>query len=132
MQKQHCRYATIVSLVVVLSAPVGASAQRVFFGAGIGAASVPRSLEPLCGSARRLNGASFSAQAGFLARRLRVATSLDHTVRGYSDVAGCVPRIGISVDSIFGPHNTAATTVAGDVWFLATRQLSVGAGAGWV
>ena len=132
MQKQHCRYAIIASLAVLLSTPVGANAQRVFFGAGIGAASVPRSLEPLCRSARRLSGSAFSAQAGFDAKRVRVSTTLDLTVRGYREVAGCVPRIGVSVDSIFGPSNTAALTAAGDVWFLATRQLSVGAGAGWV
>src|SRR5688572_21992853 len=132
MQTQHCRYAMIASLVVLISTPEGANAQRVFFGAGAGAASVPRSLEPLCGSARRLSGAAFSAQAGFDTNRLRVATSLDLTVRGYSDTAGCVPRAGISVDSLFGPSNTAALTAAGDLWFLATRQLSVGGGGGWI
>ena len=132
MQTQHCLYAMIASFVALLSTPDGANAQRVFFGTGVGAATVPRSLEPLCRSARRLNGAAFSAQAGFDANRLRLSTSLDLTVRGYRDVAGCVPRVGISVDSIFGPSNTAALTAAGDVWFLATRQLSAGVGAGWV
>ena len=132
MEKQHYCYAIIASLVVLLGTPVCAGAQRVFFGAGVGAASVPRSLEPLCRSARRLTGAAFSAQGGFDANRLRVATSLDLTVRGYREVAGCVPRVGISVDSIFGPSNTASLTAAGDVWFLATRQLSAGVGAGWV
>lgn len=36
------------------------------------------------------------------------------------------------MDSIFGPSNTAALTAGGDVWFLATKQLSVGVGAGWI
>jgi hypothetical protein len=132
MQAQHCRYALTATLVVLFASPVCANAQRVFFGAGVGAASVPRSLAPLCGSARRLNGAAFSAQAGFLAKQLRVSADLDFTARGYSDVASCIPKVGISVDSIFGPANTAAIAAAGDVWFLATRQLSVSVGAGWV
>lgn len=132
MQKQHYRFAIIPALAVLFGIPICANAQRVFFGAGVGAASVPRSLEPLCRSARRLSGADFSAQAGFLAKRLWVSASLDLTVRGYRDVAGCVPRAGISVDSIFGPSNTAALTAGGDVWFVATRQLSVSVGAGWV
>ena len=122
--------ATLAALL--LGAPVCANAQRTFLGVGIGAASVPRSLAPLCGSARRLNGAAFSAQAGFYARRLRVSTGLDLTARGYSDAASCIPRAGITVDSIFGPSNTAALTASGDMWFVATRQLNVGAGAGWV
>jgi hypothetical protein len=131
-QKKHCRYAIMVTLAVLFGTPVCANAQRVFFGAGVGAASVPRSLAPLCGSARRLTGGNFSAQAGFHAKRLRVSTGLDFTARGYTDVASCIPKVGISVDSIFGPANTAAITAAGDVWFLATRQLSVSLGAGWV
>jgi len=117
---------------LILGIPFCANAQRAFFGAGVGAASVPRSLAPLCGSARRLTGGSVSAQAGFNARRLRVSTGLDFTARGYSDAASCIPRAGISVDSIFGPASTAALTASGDVWFLATRQLSAGVGAGWV
>ena len=132
MQKQHCRYAVLATFVTLFGTPTCADAQRVFFGAGVGAASVPRALAPLCGSGRRLNGADFSAQAGFLARLLRVSASLDYTARGYTDVASCVPRMGISVDSTFGPSNTAALTASGDGWFLATRYLSVGAGAGWV
>ena len=36
------------------------------------------------------------------------------------------------MDSTFGPSNTAALTASGDGWFLATRYLSVGVGAGWV
>jgi hypothetical protein len=130
--KQLCRYVVLAILSVQFGTPKRANAQRAFFGAGVGAASVPRSLAPLCGSARRLKGGSFSAQAGFLAKRLRVSTGLDLTARGYSDAADCVPRAGISVDSIFGPANTTALTAGGDVWFLATRQLSVGVGAGWV
>lgn len=122
----------IMVTVVLIGTPIGANAQPVFFGAGAGAASVPRSLHPLCGSARRLTGATLSAQAGFLARRLRVSTSLDFTARGYDDVASCVPRAGISVDSIFAEATNSETTASGDIWFLATRQLSVSVGAGWV
>jgi hypothetical protein len=130
--QQHCRYVVLASLVVPFGTPKWANAQRAFFAAGVGAASVPRSLAPLCGSARRLTGGSFSAQAGFLAKRLRVSTGLDFTARGYSDAASCIPRAGISVDSIFGPANTASITAGGDAWFLATRELSVSVGAGWV
>ena len=131
-ETRHCRYAIVLILAVLFSTPIDANAQRVFYGAGAGAGSVPRSLAPLCGSARRLNGATFSAQAGFYAKRLRVSTGLDFTARGYSDAASCISKVGISVDSIFGPANTAALTTAGDVWFLATRQLSVSVGAGWI
>ena len=132
MQYQLRRFAIMPALVAVIGIPVGANAQRVFFGGGVGAGSAPRSLEPLCRSARRLSGANFTVQAGFLATRLRVSTSLDRIERGYQEVAGCVPRSGITVDSTFGPSNTAAMTAAGDVWFLATRELSAGVGAGWV
>jgi hypothetical protein len=130
--KQLCRYVILGVLSTSFGIPKWANAQRTFFGAGVGAASVPRTLAPLCGSARRLKGGSFSAQAGFLAKRLRVSTGLDLTARGYSDAASCIPRMGISVDSIFGPSNTASITAGGDFWFLATRQLSAGVGAGWV
>ena len=131
MQTQHYRY--VVALTVVLiGTPIDVNAQQVFFGAGVGAASVPRSLHPVCGSARRLSGATFSAQAGFHARRLRVSTGLDFTARGYDDVASCIPRAGISVDSIFADATNSEVTASGDIWFLATRQLSVSVGAGWV
>ncbi len=129
---RRCRYLILATLAVPFGIPKWANAQRAFFGAGFGAASVPRSLAPLCGSARRLTGGTFSAQTRFHAKRLRVSTGLDFTARGYTDAASCVPRVGISVDSIFGPSNTAALTASGDVSFLATRQLSVGVGAGWV
>jgi len=131
MQRQHCRYA-ITATLVLIGTPIGANAQRVFFGAGVGAASVPRSLHPICASARRLTGPTFSAQAGFHARRLRVSTALDFTARGYDDVASCVPNAGITVDSIFAQASNSEMTASGDIWFLATRQLSVSVGAGWV
>ena len=130
MQRQHCRFA--IAVIVLIGTPIGANAQRVFLGAGGGAASVPRSLPPLCGSARRLAGPTFSAQAGFLARRLRVSTGLDFTTRGYDDAASCIPGAGISVDSIFAEASNSEVTASGDIWFLATRSLSVSVGGGWV
>jgi hypothetical protein len=117
---------------VLIGTPLRANAQRVFFGAGGGAASVPRSLHPLCGSARRLAGPTFTAQAGFLARRLRVSTALDFTARGYDDAASCIPRSGVSVDSIFAEASNSELTASGDIWFIATRLLSASVGAGWV
>ena len=131
-QENVANYAILATLVGLFGTPLCANGQLTFFGAGVGAASVPRSLAPLCGSARRLSGANFSAQAGFQAKRLRIVAGLDFTARGYSDAASCIPRAGITVDSIFGPSNTAALTASGDAWFLAARQLSVGVGAGWV
>lgn len=131
MKSYKYRYAITFTLVLI-GTPIGANAQRVFFGAGVGAASVPRSLAPLCGSARRLTGPTLSAQAGFHARRLRVSTGLDFTARGYKDAASCVPKAGISVDSIFAQATNSEMTASGDIWFLATRQLSVSVGAGWV
>lgn len=132
MQLRLFRPVLGILVPLIFGTPFCANAQQTFFGAGVGAASVPRSLAPLCGSARRLTGGSFSAQAGFGAKRLRVVAGLDFTARGYSDAASCIPRDGITVDSIFGPSNTAALTASGDVWFLATRLLSAGVGAGWV
>ena len=127
------KYRDAITVVIVLiGTPIGANAQRVFFGAGVGAASVPRSLHPICRSARRLTGPTLSAQAGFHARRLRVSTALDFTARGYDDVASCVPNSGVTVDSIFAEAGNSEVTASGDIWFLATRQLSVSVGAGWV
>jgi hypothetical protein len=127
-------HAVAVSAILVLGlvTPIGVNAQRVFIGGGLGVASVPRSLAPLCGSARRLNGGTASAQAGIYAGRLRVSASLDFTARGYHEVAECIPRVGTSVDSLFASANTSAITAAGDIWLLATRYLDVGLGAGWV
>ena len=122
----------ITAIMVLIGTPIGANAQRVFFGGGVGGASMPRSLHPICGSARRLTGPTLSAQAGFHARRLRVTTGMDFTTRGYDDVASCVPNSGITVDSIFADATNSEVTASGDIWFLATRQLSVSLGAGWV
>jgi hypothetical protein len=36
------------------------------------------------------------------------------------------------VDSIFADATNSEVTASGDIWFLATRQLSVSVGAGWV
>jgi hypothetical protein len=125
-------HAITAALVLLCGAPAGAAAQRSFFGAGVGVASLPRSLTPLCGSARRLTGPTLNVLAGFHANRLRVSTGLDATARGYSDAAGCVPRVGTSVDSIFAQGTNSAVTAAGDVWLVVTRQLNLGVGAGWV
>ena len=126
------RYALLATAVLLIGTPFRANAQRVFFGAGAGVASVPRSLAPLCGSARRLTGPTFSAQAGLYAARLRVSTGLDVTWRGYHEVASCIPGTGTSVDSVFAPAGTTATTAAGAISFLAARQLDLSVGAGWV
>src|SRR5688500_9985845 len=95
------RYVILSTLVVLLGDPLSTSGQGVFFGAGVGAASVPRSVAPLCASARRLTGPSFSAQAGLHAKGLRFATGLDYTARPYNDAAECVPNVGIHTDSVF-------------------------------
>lgn len=122
----------MATLVLLFGTPARAIAQGILFGAGVGVGSVPRSLSPLCGSARRLNGPTVSAQAGLFVKRLRVSTGVDYTARGYTEVASCVPRAGISVDSIFAPARSSVMTVAGEVSFPATRQLSVSVGAGLV
>ncbi len=132
MRESNITYASMTTLAVLFGAPTSANAQRAFFGAGVGVASVPRSLTPLCGAARRLNGASLSAQAGFYAKRLRVSAVLEGTARGYADAAECVPRAGISVDSMYAPGSSAAVTAGAEMWYPATSHLGLSVGTGWV
>ena len=130
MRNSH--YTIVTTLAVLLGAPLSTSAQGVFFGAGVGAASVPRSVAPLCASARRLTGPSLSAQAGLHAKGLRFATGLDYTARPYNDAADCVPNVGIHTDSVFAPANNSVITAAGEVSFMPMNQLGLSVGAGWV
>ena len=132
MPNRPYRCVVITTLVLLFGTPIRANAQRAFVGAGVGVASLPRSLEPLCGSARRLTGPTLSAQAGLYAKQLRLSAGLDVTARGYSEAADCIAKVGTAVDSIFAADNNTAMTAAGNVWFLATRELNVGVGAGWV
>lgn len=112
--------------------PSAAAAQQSFFGVGVGAASLPRSLEPLCGSARRLTAPTATAQGGLQTATARFATRLEFTVRGYHEEAGCVPRMGVSTDSVFKADGTTAATLSADLWLLPARPLSPAIGAGWV
>lgn len=122
----------VVATFLLLCSPGWADAQGLFFGAGVGATTIPRSLYALCRSERRMSGPSVSAQAGFRTGRLRFAAGLDATARGYEDAADCVPRTGTSTDTSFAPGSSGVVTASGDAWFHVAKHLGVSAGAGWV
>ena len=109
------------------------AAQQFEFGGGVNFGSVPRAENPLCRSARRLVGPGLSLRGSVAAGPVRLGASVDHVTNGgVTEVADCVPRTGISVDSVFAPAGRSATNVSAMVWFPATRVLRVGAEVGWV
>jgi hypothetical protein len=122
----------LATTLVLIGTPLAASAQF-FGGVGVGAGSVPRSLEPLCESARRLSGPTAGVQAGMISRYARISTGVNVTFTMVYSVADCVPMPpGTSTHSTFAPAGTSATTINGDVWFLPSASLNPGIGAGWV
>lgn len=109
------------------------AAQHLVFGGGVNFGSIPRAENPLCRSARRLVGPGLSARGGVALGALRLDAALDFVTNGgVTEVADCVPRTGISVDSVFAPAGSSATTVSAGAWLPALRMLRVGAEAGWV
>jgi hypothetical protein len=109
------------------------SAQRLVFGGGISAGSLPRALEPLCASARRLGGPGLSGHAALITGRVRLGVTVDHVARvGVRDAAECVPHSGISVDSLFARAGQSATSLAVNAWVPLGGVVRVGAEAGRV
>ncbi len=129
-------YLSVVSLIALFLtflSPRDAAAQGFTIGAGPGTGSVPRALAPLCGSARHLKGWGVSGRAGFSAGPVRIGGPLDFLGRwGTTEVASCVPRFGLSVDSVFARAKNGATSAALWSWIPVGSLLRVGAEAGTV
>lgn len=129
--KYACSMRLAALLMFVPGAPL--AAQNLHFGAGVNFGSIPRAENPLCASARRLVGPGVSARAGLAFRALRLSATVDHVTNGgVTEAAGCVPRTGISTDSVFAPAGTSATTLGATAWLPMSRILRAGAEAGWV
>ena len=111
-----------------------AAAQRITFGAGVNAGSIPRAMAPLCASPRRLNGGGLSATGGIALQRLRITASIDYLSNGGTmSVADCVPLPpGISVDSAYADAGSSAVSISAGGWLRVAGPLDVGAEAGWV
>ncbi|MEO7964968.1 MAG: hypothetical protein ABIT38_13780 [Gemmatimonadaceae bacterium] len=123
----------LVSIVLLLSAVQELAGQRPSLGVGVNTGTMPRALEPLCASARRLRGVGLSASGGTSVAAFRVGATLDYVSRvGVRDAADCVPRIGTSVDSTFAAAGNSATSISVNAWAPAIGVLSVGAEGGWV
>jgi len=109
------------------------SAQNVVLGGGLSVGTIPRALEPLCGSARRLRGVGVSARAGVAASRFQVDATLDYIGRvGVRDVAECVPRSGTSVDSSFASAGNSAASLGITGWVPINRAIRTGVEIGVV
>jgi hypothetical protein len=123
---------SVAALVaLVLAAP--ADAQHIEVAGGVNVGSIPRAENPLCRSARRLTGPGLSVRASVALGSLRLGAGVDHVTNGgVTEVADCVPRTGVSVDSVFAPAGRSATTISASAWLPALRVLRVGAEAGWV
>jgi hypothetical protein len=133
----RCRldFRLFLLLIAVLAAGTWKplAAQHLFAGAGVGAATIPRAKAPLCGSARRLNGAGLTGRAGVAMRSWRAFATVEHvSTLGTRDIADCVPRSGLSVDSVFDDANFSATTIGIGASLPVTGILHVGAEAGTV
>jgi hypothetical protein len=108
-------------------------AQNLEFGGGANVGSIPRAENPLCRSARRLTGPGLSLRGGIALGSLHLSGTMDHVTNGgVTEMADCVPRTGVSVDSIFAPADQSATTLGVTAWVPALRVLRIGAEAGWV
>lgn len=131
MRSVNLRY--IGSLLLLhVAVPGAARAQGMFAGAGLGVASVPRSLYPLCGAVRRITGPTVTLQGGYRSGRLRWGAAFEATNRGGGDAASCVPRFGTVVDSVFSPGASTVKVASLDGWYGVLKPLDVGAGVGWV
>ena len=122
-----------VLILVMFTVAEALPAQSVVLGGGINVGTVPRALEPLCGSARRLKGVGLTGRAGLDASRFRVAATVDYVGRiGVRDAAGCVARSGIAVDSAFAQAENSALNVNVGVSVLVGPVFRVGAEIGRV
>jgi hypothetical protein len=108
-------------------------AQDFEFGGGVNVGGIPRAENPLCRSARRLTGPGLSLRGGVTLGSLHLSGTVDHVTNGgVTEVADCVPRTGVSVDSVFAPAGRSATTLGVTGWVPALRLFRVGIEAGWV
>jgi hypothetical protein len=108
-------------------------AQGLLLGGGLNAGTIPRALEPLCGSVRRLRGVGATARAGIAGKHLAADATLDFVARvGVRDVAGCVARSGMHVDSSFAPAGNSASSLGVTGWVLLNPALRAGGEIGWV
>ena len=122
-----------IAVAISIAAARPLAAQKFEFGGGLNVGSVPRAETPLCRSARRLMGPGLSLRGAVAAGPVRLGASVDHVTNGgVTEVAGCVPRTGISVDSMFAAAGSSATNVSAMASYPVTRVLRVGAEVGWV
>jgi hypothetical protein len=123
----------LLAILLVSTGGKALPAQALVLGGGLNAGTIPRALEPLCGSARRLRGIGVAARAGVAASRFQVDATLDYVSRvGVRDIAGCVPRSGMSVDSSFAPAGNSAETLGVTGSIPLNRALRTGVEIGWV
>jgi pimeloyl-ACP methyl ester carboxylesterase len=116
--KQWTRSSTLLLAILLISINGETlPAQRMELGGGLNVGTIPRALEPLCGSVRRLRGIGVAARAGAATSRLQVDATLDYVSRvGVRDVAGCIARSGMSVDSSFAPAGNSAASLGITGW----------------
>jgi len=128
------RYLSVgVVCLLMLGAVTTLNAQRLLLGGGVAAGTIPRALEPLCASARRLNGVGLTARVGLDAGSFQAVASLDYVSRlGVRDAADCVARSGIWVDSAFASAGNSATSLGVSGSIPLNRVLRIGAEAGHV
>ena len=134
MGKKYLKYSRslIQAAVLTLALTQAAAAQRFVVGGGLNVGSVPRAMAPLCGSARRLNGAGLTGRIGLIAKSVRVTANVDFLAAGSVSVAECVPRTGLGVDSVFEPAKRSATNFSAGVWIPVLDRVEVGAESGIV
>jgi hypothetical protein len=129
----QCTGNALLAAVLLFAAAHPVPAQQIVAGAGLNGGRVPRALAPLCGAARNLNGVGLTGQIGLVTNSIRVIGNVDYLARiGIHDAASCIPRFGVSVDSVFDPADESATTFSADVWIPVGNGLELGAGTGIV
>jgi hypothetical protein len=122
-----------VSALVLLAFAEELPAQRLLLEGGANVGTVPRALEPLCASARRLRGVGVTARGGLARGAFHVGATIDLISRiGVRDAADCVPRSGTTVDSAFAPAGNSATSLGINGWVSIKRVLQFGAETGWI
>lgn len=124
-----------LTLIVILLISANAEmlpSQTLVLGGGLNAGTIPRALEPLCGSARRLRGIGVVARAGVAASRFQVDATLDYVTRLARDAAECIARSGMSVDSSFARATNSAASVGLTGWVSLNRMFRTGLETGWV
>lgn len=108
-------------------------AQSLVLGAGLNVGTIPRALEPLCASARRLRGVGATARAGVGIGQLQIAATLDYVNRlGARDAADCVAPVGIRTDSSFADAGNSAASLGVTAWIALVQGIGAGAEVGSV